>query len=165
MPMTRKLWFSFLVASLIAGILPARQVQQTRQSDPSPDGHLVRIRTGSYAGMCIGYCDHETVIEPGSMRSISRAFSEKKKYPEMKMKSSIIKGDWDDLKSFLDAKVLAAFSGRIGCPGCADEMVEWVEVEFSDGTKKSVSYNLGNGPPPIAALLQKIRGIGAKPTP
>jgi hypothetical protein len=161
----RKLWFSFLVAGFMAGILSAQQVQQTPQPDPSPDAHLVRIRTGSYAGMCMGYCDRETIIEPGTMRSISRSFSEKKKYPEMKMKSSITKKDWDELQHFVDAKVLAAFSGSIGCPGCVDEMVEWVEVEFSDGIKKSVAYNAGNAPPQIAALLQKIRGINAKPTP
>jgi len=44
-------------------------------------------------------------------------------------------------------------------------MVEWVEVEFSDRTKKSVTYNAGNAPPQIAALLQKIKGISAKPIP
>ena len=142
----------------MAGTLNA---QQAPQPAPSPNAYLVRVRTGSYAGMCIGYCDHETVIEPGSIRSVSRSFSEKKKYPEVKMKASITKKDWDELKNFLDAKVLAAFSGRIGCPGCVDEMVEWVEVEFSDGTKKAVAYNEGNAPPLIEALLQKIRGIGA----
>jgi hypothetical protein len=162
MQMRRRLWLSLFAASLMAGTLTA---QQAPQADPSPDAHLVRVRMGSYAGMCIGYCDHETIIEPGSVRSVSRAFSEKKKYPEVSMKSSITKKDWGDLKNFLDAKVLAAFTGGIGCPGCVDEMVVWVEVEFSDGTKKAVAYNEGNAPPPIAALLQKIRAIGAKPTP
>jgi hypothetical protein len=160
MQMRRRYWLPFFVASLMAGTLTA---QQAPQSDPPPNAHLVRVRTGSYAGMCIGYCDQETIIEPGSMRSISRPFSEKKKYPEVKMKYSITKKDCDELKNFLDAKVLAAFSGGIGCPGCVDERVEWVEVEFSDGTRKVVSYNEGNAPPLIAALLQKIRGIGAKP--
>jgi hypothetical protein len=158
MRIRRKLWLSFIVVALMAGTLNA---QQAPQPDQSPNAYLVRVRTGSYAGMCIGYCDHETVIEPGSIRSVSRSFSEKKKYPEVKMKTSITKKDWDELKNFLDAKVLAAFSGRIGCPGCVDEMVEWVEVEFSDGTKKSVAYNEGSAPPLIEALLQKIRGIGA----
>jgi hypothetical protein len=162
MQMRRKFWFCLFVGGLLAGILSA---QQAPQPDPSPDAHLVRIRTGSYAGMCMGYCDQETILEPGSMRSVSRAFSEKKKYPEVKMKSTITKKDWDDLRNFLNAKVLAAFNGRIGCPGCADEMVEWVEVEFSDGTKKAVAYNAGNAPPLISLLLQKIRGIGAKPAP
>ena len=162
MHMRRKLWLSFLVAGLMAGTLSA---QQAPQPDPSPDAHLVRIRTGSYAGMCIGYCDSETIIEPGSMRSVSRSFSGKRKYPEMKMKRSITKSDWDDLQHFLDAKVLGAFIGRIGCPGCADEMVEWVEVEFSDGTKKSVSYNEGSAPPLVAELLQRFRATGTKPRP
>ena len=160
MQMRRKLWLSLLATSLMAGTLTA---QQAPQADPSSDAHLVRIRTGSYAGMCIGYCDQETIIEPGTMRSISRSFSENKKYPEVKMKYPITKKVWDELKNFLDAKVLVAFSGRIGCPGCVDERVEWVEVEFSDGTKRGVAYNEGNAPPLIAALLQKIRGIGAKP--
>src|ERR1700676_4945234 len=113
------------IAHAGAGILSA---QQASQADPSPESHLVRIRTGSYAGMCIGYCDSETIIGPGSIRTVSRSFSEKKKYPEMKMKSAITKKDWDDLQHFLDAKVLAAFTGRNGCPGCVDGMVEWVEI-------------------------------------
>jgi hypothetical protein len=78
MQMRRKLWLSFMVTGLMAGTLTA---QQAPQANPSSDAHLVRVRTGSYAGMCIGYCDHETVIEPGLMRSVSRSFSEKKKYP------------------------------------------------------------------------------------
>jgi len=122
----------------------------------------VRLRMGSYAGMCIGWCDSETIIELGSIRRISRSFSDKKKYPDMKSKYPIARKDWDDLQRFIDASVLAALTGRIGCPGCADEMVEWVEVEFSDGTKKAVSYNEGNAPQPIATLMQKIRTIGTK---
>src|ERR1700676_5228779 len=150
------------IAHAGAGILSA---QQASQADPSPEAHLVRIRTGSYAGMCIGYCDSETIIGPGSIRTVSRSFSEKRKYPEMKMKSAIAKKDWDDLQHFLDAKVLAAFRGRIGGPGWGDERVGGVGVGFSDGTKKSVSYNEGSAPPPIAALLERIRAIGTKPKP
>jgi hypothetical protein len=160
MQMRRRLWLSLFATGLMSGTLTA---QQAPQADPSPNAHLVRIRTGSYTGMCIGYCDQETIIEPGTMRSISRSFSENKKYPEVKMKYPITKKDWDELTNFFDERVLAAFSGRIGCPGCVDERVEWVEVEFSDGTKRGVAYNEGNAPPLIAALLQKIRGIGAKP--
>lgn len=162
MRLRSKFWLSFFIAGLMVGTVSAKQA-------PRPDSpskvRLVRIRTGSYAGMCIGWCDSETIIEPGSIRRVSRAFSEKKKYPEMKSKYAISKKDWGDLQNAIDANVLAAFTGRIGCPGCADEMVEWVEVEFSDGTKKSVSYNEGNAPQPLAVLMQKIRTIGTKPKP
>ena len=78
------------------------------------------------------------------------------------MKYAITRKDWDERKNLLDAKVLAAFGGRIGCPGCVDERVEWVEVEFSDGTKRGVAYNEGNAPPLIAALFEKIRGHRCK---
>lgn len=157
-----KIWLFLLVAGLAAGTLSAQQAQQP---DPSPNAHLVRVWTGSYAGMCIGWCDSETIIEPGSIRRISRSFSEKKKYPNMESKCPIARKDWDELQRFIDAGVLAAFVGRIGCPGCADELVEWVELEFSDGTKKSVSYNEGAATPQIAALLERIRAIGTLPKP
>lgn len=83
----------------------------------------------------------------------------------MESKYPIARKDWDELQRFIDAGVLAAFVGRIGCPGCADELVEWVELEFSDGTKKSVSYNEGAATPQIAALLERIRAIGTLPKP
>jgi TonB family protein len=38
-------------------------------------------------------------------------------------------------------------------------------VKFSDGTKKSVSYDEGNGPPTIIALLEKITAIVARGQP
>jgi hypothetical protein len=37
--------------------------------------------------------------------------------------------------------------------------VEWIEVEFSDGSKKSVAYNQGSTPEAIAKAMQKINLI------
>lgn len=158
--MRRKLWTSFFVVSLTIGNAFAQQV--ALPPHPSANGQIVRVKTGSYAGMCIGYCASETIIEPRSIVTISRSFSEKRKYPDLKMKRRITKEDWEDLQRLIDAEVLAALTGPIGCPGCVDEEVEWIEVQFSDGTKKSVSYNAGNAPPAIAVLIQKIRTVGAK---
>jgi hypothetical protein len=81
----------------------------------------------------------------------------------MKTKYKITKQDWKKLQHFIDARVLAAFTGCIGCPGCVDEPVEWAEVQFSDGTKKSVYYKEGNLPTAVAELLKKIQAISAKP--
>ena len=162
MRLRSKFWLSFFIAGLMVGAVSAKQAPR---SDSPSIARVVRIRTGSYAGMCIGWCASETIIEHGSIRRFSRAFSEKKKYAEMKTKYAITKREWDDLQNAIDANVLAAFTGRIGCPGCADEMVEWVEVEFSDGTKKSLSYNEGNEPQPITTLMQNIKTIGTKPKP
>ncbi len=136
-----------------------------QQPSPVPDAKITRVRIGYTTTRCQGYCESSTTVEPGLMRSVSRSLSDKKHYPEMKSEAAIAQEDWDNLLHFLDAKVLAAFTGRIGCPGCADEPVQWAEVEYSDGTKLTVSFNRGSAPPEIAALFTKIQGIVTKPLP
>lgn len=61
--------------------------------------------------------------------------------------------------------MLADFNGPIGCPGCVDQPIGWAEVDFSDGTKKSVSYNLGSTPASVSALIRKIGNAGMKSVP
>lgn len=151
-----KFWIVFFVVALTTDGVDGQP------GAPLNPSYIVRVRTGSYAGMCVGYCENETTIEAGSIRMLSRSWSDKKKYPDVKTKRRICKRDWEDLQNFISARVLAAFVGRIGCPGCADEVVEWAEVEFRDGTKKSVSYNIGNRPPAIAALLETIQTLREK---
>jgi hypothetical protein len=134
------------------------------QDSPISTGQVVRIRTGSYAGMCRGYCDSETTIEPGTIRSVSRSFAEKKKYPDVETTRTISKADWNDLQQAVNRSVVTALTGRIGCPGCADEQVEWVEVQFSNRTKKGVAYNMGQGPAAVAVFLQAIKAVESRGT-
>jgi hypothetical protein len=75
------------------------------------------------------------------------------------MRYKVKKEDWKELKRSIDARVLAALNGDLDCPGCADQPVEWAEVQFSDGTKRSVSYYAGSVSEPIADLLQRIRAM------
>jgi len=157
----RNLWVMvFFVMATANGVWRAREAaQKTPQSGPAVGAKLVLVRTGSYAGMCVGYCDHQTTIGPKSIRLVTRAFDDKAKYPDMESKRAITKKDWETLEASIDAKVLAALDVRTGCPGCADEVVNWVEVEFSDGTKKRGAYNAGTEPAAIAELLVKIQNI------
>lgn len=139
--------------------------QPKPQAQPAPDAAIVRVRVGFSSGMCQGYCDSSTTVEPGSLRTVTRSLSDKKHYPEMKSEWRITTADWEDLLRFLDAKVLGALTGRIGCPGCADQPVQWAEVHYSDGTKKTVSFNRGEGPPEIVALFAKIQKISPDTSP
>lgn len=158
--MARKFWAVFFLATSTTA---AGKSPQVAAPNPSAHAYIVRVRTGSYVGRCVGYCDQEASIEAGSIRTFRRSWSDKQKYPDGKGERRITKRDWEDLQHSINATVLAGFTGRIGCPGCADEPVEWAEVEFSDGTKKSVSYNRGNGPPAIQALQKKIQTLAANP--
>ncbi len=154
-----------LLAAALVTCGAALAQQQAPQPTPDPDAKITRVRIGYTAARCEGYCESSTTVESGVLRSVSRSLSDKKHYPEMKSEAAITKEDWDDLLHFLDDKVLAAFTGRIGCPGCADQPVQWAEVEYSDGTKLTVSFNRGSAPPEIAALFTKIQGIVTKPLP
>jgi hypothetical protein len=112
--------------------------------------------------MCYGYCATDLTIESRQSRLVERAFSETKKYPDLKGKRKLAKEEWDELLQSVDPQAQSALVGRIGCPGCVDEVVESIEVQFSDGTKKSVEYNAGTAPPALARTVQCINSIRAK---
>jgi hypothetical protein len=149
----------FVVISLTAGSVFAQQAEPP--PNPSHGAQIVQVRTGSSCGWCTAPSETETIIEPGSISTVSRSLDESKD-PGAKTKYRITKRDWEDLKHFIDARVLAAFGRSTGCPGCADEPTGWVAVQFSDGTKKSIAYNSGGEPPVIVELLNKIQTIRAK---
>jgi len=155
------LWTWFSAGSLLAGIALAQQTEPPK--NPSPVAQIVRVRIGSDCGRCgAKYYASETSLEPGLMVSIHRSRGDKQNHPDTKTEYKITKEEWEELQHLIDARVLAAFRGRIGCPACADEGMEWAEVQFSDGTKKSVSYSFGKAPTAIVELLKKIEVIAAK---
>jgi len=155
------LWTRFLAGSLMAGIALAQQSEPP--TNPSPGAQIVRVRIGTDCGRCGGkYYASEISFEPALMVSIHRSRGDKQNHPDTKTEYKIAKQEWEELQQLIDERVLAAFRGRIGCPGCADEGLEWAEVQLSDGTKKSVSYSTGKAPTAIVELLKKIQVISAK---
>jgi hypothetical protein len=161
--MERQVWTWCCIIGLTTGI-SAQQAAQ--RPNPAPNVRIVRVPTGISCGWCTGnYDEHETTIEAGAIVRLSRSSSDRKVYPDIETKYKIRKRDWADLQRLIDARMLAAFTDQQGCPGCADEPVVWVEVQFSDGTKKSVAYIQGETASPITALLQKITAIQLKTQP
>lgn len=155
--MKTKLCRLAIVISFAAGSLLA-QAGQPRPKPPD-ERQVVRVRTGSYAGMCIGWCDTVTSIDSRSIQTVTTSPGDPKHYPQLKTITRITPRQWRELQSSVDATVLAAMDERTGCPGCVDEMVEWVEVQFSDGTKKGIAYNVGTGPRAITDFLKKLSAI------
>jgi hypothetical protein len=152
-----------LALGLVAGNVPAQTGLQS--TNPAQRPKVVRVRMGTYAGMCIGWCDSETTIDSKSIVVVNKSPGDPRRYPELKMTTSITKQDWNDVLDSVDASVLSAMNGRTGCPGCADEQVQWLEVEFSDGTKKGISYNQGTGPRVIADFITRLGSVGSRPRP
>jgi hypothetical protein len=156
-------WILAIALGLIAGNSLAQTGPQSIK--PSAATKVVGVRMGTYAGMCIGWCDSETSFNSKSIVVVNKSLGDPKRYPELKMTTFITRQDWNDVQNLVDATVLAAMSGRIGCPGCVDERVQWIEVEFSDGTKKGISYNQGTEPRAIADFLAKLGAIETRPRP
>ena len=83
------------------------------------------------------------------MRSVSRTNyslngNRDIEHPDKKSGRKITTEQWERAKAAVDTNNLFALPDRIGCPGCVDEPVDWITVEYSDGTTKSVmSYRGG----------------------
>ena len=134
--------------------------REDSHAESSTISEIVRVRTGHICGWCTTYSETEVILEGEWMTTVSR--SDTSNNSGVTVKYKVKKEDWQELRRSIDARVLAASSGALGCPGCADQPVEWLEVQFSDGTKRSVSYNAGDAAAPISALLQRIRVIAEK---
>src|SRR5260370_35216593 len=109
-PMRRRFCTLLFVVGLTIGSALAQQALPPRAS---PTAHIVRVRTGSYAGMCYGYCvREETAINPGAIVAVSRTFSQKRKYHDENGNRKITKQEWEGLLHSIDAPAHAAFNER-----------------------------------------------------
>ncbi|HYL85344.1 MAG TPA: hypothetical protein VE263_13995 [Candidatus Angelobacter sp.] len=128
----------------------------------SSGAEIIRIRAITGAGMCYGYCVEELTMQEGRAKLLRRANGKSRKYRELGAKHKLAKQEWEELQRSVDAEAKAAMVGRIGCPGCVDQVVVTIELQFKDGSQKSVTYSLGEEPPAITKLLKRIDAIRAQ---
>jgi hypothetical protein len=154
---TFRVKWSICRLTAIDGLMSVAVWAQGSLPKPAPNVEIVRVKIGYSCGWCTeGYNDSETVVEPLRIVSINRAYSNKKKYPNLISEERITKGEWKDLQTLIETKVLDEFTkpakSRVGPP---DAPVAWTELHFKDGSKKSLAYA------PVE-LEQKIAEIGKK---
>lgn len=135
---------------LLGGLLSSTLGQDTSPpKHPAPDAQIVRIEYGSESGMCYGYCYNQTIIDARTIRHVSRTNyslngNRDSENPDKKSRRKITVAEWERAKAAVDTESLFALPDRMGCPGCVDEPVDWIQVDYSDGTKKSVMCNSGD---------------------
>jgi hypothetical protein len=137
---------------VIAGLMIGTLWVQDALSKPATHPQLVRVRIGNSCGWCTqGYNDNATIVEPQRIASINRAYSNKKKHPDLVSESKIIKRVWKDLQDLIEDKVMGVFANAPkGCPGCTDEPTASTELLFSGGGE----------PASMLEMRQKIGEIG-----
>jgi hypothetical protein len=163
---------ALLYLAVFPGLLAGPAQQGPSSKRPTAEAHIARIQYGSGAGMCMGYCYTATIIQSGMVRSVSRTNAsleghQDKEHPDMKSQWKITAQDWERAKAAVDTGSLFSLPDKIGCPGCVDEPVDWITVDYSDGTKKTVTCNAGGPPTEIAnkvkAALPRIPSKGLGP--
>jgi len=132
-----------------------KAVQSRDLSDNGSD-ILPIIKTGTNAGFCLGYCSKEFVITPEKIiytqggRDVS----------EITKEIPFSKSAWNNLVTLVDFKKFNSLPDSIGCPGCADAPVEFIEIVKGDITKR-IQFEVVDDAPEIKELilaLNKIRG-------
>jgi hypothetical protein len=143
-----------LVAGITYGLEPPVAKATNHPAKPPHVAHIIFIRS---SGMCYGYCYAELQVGPGETTLLNQSRdNDKKKCPDLKVRADLSEKHWKELVQLVDREALFAMPERIGCPGCVDEVVESLEVRFSDHTKKSVMYNLESAPQEIQALSASL---------
>jgi len=118
------------------------------------------IKTGTNAGFCIGYCMKEFVITPEKIiyTNNARSFEENTEFPLIIKEVSFSESEWNELVRLVDFEKFNSLPDRVGCPGCADAPVEWIEITSGSKTKK-IEFEHGDEPPEIKRLVLALEAI------
>ena len=155
-----------LVCALVILSCECRQRKSSAHEGGSPvlakNGNVEStpiIRSGTFAGECVGYCNRELQITSKEL-----VFEKKdglKKRPTCRYRRSVESTEWHDLLSQVDRAALEALPNTIGCPDCADGGGEWLEADFGD-IKKRLTFDRGADVPQVRQLLTKVRALEAR---
>ena len=118
------------------------------------------IKTGTNAGFCIGYCMKEFVITPERITYTNgaRTFEENTEFPLIIKELPFSKSEWNELIDLVDFEEFNSLPDRIGCPGCADAPVQWIEIASGSKAKK-IEFENGDEPPEIKELVLALEAI------
>src|SRR5579859_5835912 len=153
---------SVALFALMAGIGSSTAQQPTQTTRSSKPLHVTSIALAQVSDWCDGYCSIRLVVSDENAVLTMSAINEKDKYPELIVKSDISAKRWKSLTQAVDRQALLALPDVVGCPGCADQPIEAIEVHFSDGQSKSVMYNFKRAPVSLSALQEQLSSLEAK---
>ncbi|CAF3146353.1 unnamed protein product [Rotaria sp. Silwood2] len=116
------------------------------------------IASGTSFGMCAGYCQQSINVtsNPLQVVALKRPNFDQESYPPVQRSFSFSANQWEQLISRLNLKTFLALDNTIGCPDCADGGAEWIQVDWTDGTKH-VTFDYGRTVKGIEELMKQLR--------
>ena len=120
------------------------------------------IKTGTYAGHCIGYCAKEFIITSDKIIFTQNGHNfvsdEWVDLHEKTKESQLSQTEWNKLIDLIDFHQFRFLPDKIGCPGCADAPVEWIEISY-EGKTKRIEFENGDEIPEISELIVALHEI------
>ncbi len=135
------------------------EIPTPAQPAPEPPEPQFTIRTGTYFGLCVGYCQEELAIS-----SLGLIYTQKSNepndaaYPDRVETVPFTTESWQGLGDKVDMAAFNALPTVIGCPDCADGGGEWVEISTGQTTKR-VEFERDTSVPEIDDLLRELRKL------
>ena len=142
----------FLLFTLIVCFAPCIRSADTKHPP-------LYVKYGTDGGRCIGYCRSEMTFKPGLLECLDQAPLNPKGYPPKSKRLTLSDGDWDKITSTISYQDLVSLPERIGCPGCADEGIEWVEIRQSGTESKRVTFSFHHSVPSLEPGLKILRRL------
>ena len=153
--------------------LSSVMLTQRASSGQKPNGakkqgkpvRVVSIRFGQYGGTIESYWPRLEVRE-GQATLTQSWFGEPQNRPRnvrnVEVRVDLSGNHWQEFQALVNRDELLALPDRTSCASCADGIDEFVEVEFSDHVKKSVSYAGGRAPTQLKELSVKLQALQEK---
>jgi hypothetical protein len=108
--------------------------------------------------MCHGYCQSSINITSNPFQLIvsKQPNFAQKDFPSLQQQFPFSSNEWNQIISLLNSKIFTASDDTIGCPGCADGGIEWIQIDWIGGTKR-VTFESGHVIKGIEGLIEKFQ--------
>src|SRR5690349_10742281 len=119
------------------------------------------IRHGIFFGECAGYCVSEIEVSGSDVVYKARYIAgPQESLPlEKTRRASITPDAWNQLLYSVQESEFLKLNDRYGCPDCADQGGEWIEIRFADGKSKKVTFDYNQPPKEVLEIVKKLQAI------
>jgi len=147
----------------------ARPAPKAETCQQSMRARVVRIRFSTFGGSLECSPSNELQVRPGGavlIITFSRECHQRdsRRYRDLRVDADLSGKHWRALEQLVDHDALFALPDTIGCARCVDGVDEFIEVNFSDHSKKSVTFPMGSSPKEVSALSDRLLSLQAKIT-
>lgn len=152
-----------LLACWPSSIVTQRALGAQKRNGHKKQGKPVRvvsIRFGQFGGTGDGYSPELELSDERARLTETWGPVPERKHPNLKVRADLSGKHWQEIQALVDHDELFALPDRTSCASCFDGMDEFVEVKFSDHTKKSVTY--AEAPKQLKDLVVKLRALEEK---